>query len=305
MRFYVFLLVLLCSALSPTQGLAVNETPKVVVSIKPIHSLVSGVMQGVTKPELLMRSTQSLHHYSLKPSDSRLLANADLVFWVGPELENFLPRLLKNLPNKTRIVSLIENKNLTKLSLRQVHKDHDDEQLQLDRRIWDGHIWLDTHNADVLVDEITQHLVSIDPANTQQYKSNQKKLHAKINTLREKLHLSLSGASKPFLSYHDAYQYFEHEFKLNSSGFVTSGMDLSPGARRIRELKRIITHDSIQCLFYDAPLKPAVIGTLLANTNTKAIELDPTGMHIEEGRQAWFLIMQTLGKNFSNCLQSH
>lgn len=298
MRCYCFLLLFVFSYTS-------QAAPKVVVSIKPIHSLVSGVMQGIAEPELLVRSTQTLHHYSLKPSDRHLLANADLVFWVGPKLETFLPRLLENLHGKIQIVSLIENKNLTKLPLRQIHNSRSNSQLQLDRRIWDGHIWLDTHNADVLVDEITQHLVNIDPVNTQKYKSNRKKLHERINTLRKQLHKKLDENLQSFLSYHDAYQYFEREFKLNNSGFVATSQDISPGARRILELKRVITHDSIQCLFYDAPLKPAVIETLLANTRTKAIELDPVGVHLETGEKTWFLIMQVLGESFRNCLQSH
>jgi zinc transport system substrate-binding protein len=301
MRFFFCLLALFGTTLS-------MATPNVVVSIKPIHSLVTGLMRGVAKPALLINTTQSPHHYSLKPSDRRLLAKADLIFWVGPELEGFMPRLLKTLPGKTRVVSLIENASLTKLPLRQIsnhdhqqnHPVHNDASLRID-----AHIWLDTHNADILVDAITQQLVSIDPANTQQYKKNQKNLHSRINTLRKTLAESLDKEPHPFLSYHDAYQYFEHEFELNNSGFIVSKHELSPGARRILEIKKIIAQNSIQCIFYDAPFKPPVIDTLLNRTNANAIELDATGMNIDAGEQAWFIIMQTLGEKFKDCLQTN
>lgn len=302
MRYLLYILLTFNYILSPALSLA---APNVVVSIKPVHSLVSGVMQGVSRPELLIHSNQSIHHYSLKPSDRRLLANADLIFWVGSELEIFLPRLLNNLDRTTRVVSLIENEKLTRLPMRQIHNEHNDKHQQPDRPIWDGHIWLNTHNVDVMINDITQHLVKIDPDNAPHYKNNQKKLHEQTKNLRKNLHAQLGKTSQPFISYHDAYQYFEHEFKLNNKGFVTGSEELSPGAHRILEVKKIIASNSIQCVFYDTPLKPSVIKTLMSETGVKSIELDPTGMQFEYGDQAWFKIMRTMAASFNSCLQPH
>lgn len=291
MRFFFCLFALLTTT-------HIQAAPNVMVSIRPLHSLVSGVMQGVTEPALLLDSAQSPHHTSLKPSDRRRLARADLIFWIGPELESSMPKLLENLHGKARVVALIETEQLTRLPLRQSHREHDDTSLRTD-----GHIWLDTLNVTILVDEISRHLIEVDPANSQQYLENQKKLHESINALREKLHLSLGKNLPPFLSYHDAYQYFEHEFGLRNIGFVTNSHELQPSARRILELKKTIKHTSIQCLFYDAPFRPPVINTLLAETRAKAIALDPIGIKTAAGPQAWFQIMQSLADSFKDCLQ--
>ena len=67
-----------------------NAEIKVVASIKPIHSLVSYLMDGIGKPDLIVDGYASPHGFAMKPSHAKMLQNADLIFWVGEDLENFL-----------------------------------------------------------------------------------------------------------------------------------------------------------------------------------------------------------------------
>ena len=69
-----------------------SAAPKVVTSIKPLHSLVSGVMKGVGEPYLLIKGVASPHTFSLKPSDARELERARVIFWVGDVLAPGLER---------------------------------------------------------------------------------------------------------------------------------------------------------------------------------------------------------------------
>ncbi len=66
-----------------------SAVPQVVVSIKPLHALVAGVMDGVGEPVLLVKGGGSPHGYILRPSEARNISRADLVVWVGEGLESF------------------------------------------------------------------------------------------------------------------------------------------------------------------------------------------------------------------------
>jgi zinc transport system substrate-binding protein len=301
-HFCLAILLLVAGTSTPV----LSEPLRIVASIKPVHSIVASITDGITEPELLMHSNRSPHHYSLKPSERRLLANADLIFWIGPTMESFMPRILNSLEDKSKAVSLIQTQGLKLLSIRQPsHTDDDEHNHETDHEhsTMDAHIWLDTHNVDVLVDAISKEIIRIDPEHQQQYETNTKQLHDRISQLRKTLKQSLDTVNKFFLTYHDGYQYFEKEFNLNNRGFISSS-ELQPGARHISELKKLIKQQNIQCIFYDAPTEPPVLKTLLDNTKTRTYMLDPVGILIPPGKNTWFEIMDLLGKQFINCQQN-
>jgi zinc transport system substrate-binding protein len=91
----------------------------VVASIKPVHSLVAGVMQGAGAPHLLVRGAASPHTYSLRPSDAAALEAAKLVFWIGPGIETFLDSAIDTLGSGARVVALGEAHGLIKLPNRE------------------------------------------------------------------------------------------------------------------------------------------------------------------------------------------
>ncbi|MCK4705535.1 MAG: zinc ABC transporter substrate-binding protein [Gammaproteobacteria bacterium] len=291
--------------------IATAKPLRIVASIKPVHSLVAGITQGVSKPELLMSSNQSPHHYSLRPSERKMLANADLVFWIGPSIESFMPRILGSLNNKQKSISLIETQGLKLLPIRQMdhghdehdHDEHGHNKIENQHSKMDAHFWLNTYNADILVDAISQKIIHLDPEHKQQYQANSQRLHNQITQLRNNLQESLSTVKKPFLSYHDGYQYFETEFGLKNAGFITNS-ELQPGARHIVELKKIIKEQNIKCIFYDAPTKPAMLKSLLANSKAKAFMLDPVGILITPGEKAWFETLNLMSNQFINCQQT-
>lgn len=306
MRFLFLSLLLFVSALSHAEERPESAQLKVIASIKPIHSLVAGIMRGVGHPELLLTSNQSPHHYSLKPSERRKLAQADLIFWIGPNMESFLPRLLSSLDKEVQIISLIDTNGLTLHSLRQPDHPadgapHDPQEDNRQTRI-DAHIWLNTHNIELILEDITRQLVIMDPAHTQQYKNNNNILHKKVEVLRAELSSLLKDKQNPFLTYHDGYQYFEVEFNLKNAGFVSIDPELRPSAHHIQALKKVIHEHSIQCIFYDAPFEPPIMESLLDGNNAKAIELDPTGLRLPAGEETLFEIMRTLGNKFRDCL---
>ena len=105
-----------------------NADIKVVASIKPIHSLTSYLMDGVGKPDLIVDGYASPHGFAMKPSHAKMLQNADLIFWVGEDLESFLEKPLNSIAKKAEKIELMEIKGLNKLEFRErnIFEGHDD-----------------------------------------------------------------------------------------------------------------------------------------------------------------------------------
>merc|ERR1712093_401689 len=105
-----------------------NAEIKVVASIKPIHSLASYLMDGVNKPDLIVDGYASPHGFALKPSHAKMLQNADLIFWVGEDLESFLEKPLGSIAKKAEKIELMQVKGLQVLKFRErnIFDDHDD-----------------------------------------------------------------------------------------------------------------------------------------------------------------------------------
>jgi zinc transport system substrate-binding protein len=306
MRHYFIALILLFCPLAQAHGESSKDAPRVIASIKPVHSLVASIMQGVAQPELLLNTSQSPHHYSLRPSERRKFAQADLTFWIGPSMESFMPRLLNNPDAEKQVISLLNTKGLTLLPVR--HPGHNHSQTHQDDKSHtqiDAHIWLNTGNIKIMADEITRRLVDIDPDNKHHYESNNKNLQKKIKKLQVVLGQLLREKQQPFLTYHDGYQYFEHEFGLHNAGFVSNNPERRPSAMHIQSLRKLIHKHSIGCIFYDAPVEPPIIATLLTGNQARAIELDPMGTRLPINEQNLFQIMHAMGEKFSNCLQSN
>ena len=120
---FIFSILSLLTFFTPT-----NADIKVVASIKPIHSLASYLMDGVAKPDLIVDGYASPHGFAMKPSHAKMLQNADLIFWVGEDLENFLEKPLKSIAKKAEKIELMEIKGLQVLKFRErnIFDDHDD-----------------------------------------------------------------------------------------------------------------------------------------------------------------------------------
>ena len=295
MRSRPFLTLLLILTM-PLQAQASAEAFSVAVTVKPVHSLVAGVMQGVAEPALVMGTSASPHHYTLRPSERRALANASLIFWVGPELESFMPRILGSLDSSSRNVALIEAKGVLRLPARTAHH-HASDHSQID-----PHIWLSPQNAHAMVDAIADELSRLDAAHAHIYADNSKRLHQRIRESDGQIRRQLAGKTSAFLSYHDAYQYFEQAYGLNNAGFVSSGDEISPSAKYVHELRDKIRKQQLHCLFYEAPSRPALVDTLTRGLAVEALELDAMGTRLQPGEDTWFKIIHNLADSYNSCL---
>ena len=292
---------------------AAAQAPAVVVSIKPLHSLVSGVMQGVAEPALLIHGSQSPHTFSLAPSDVRLISRADLIVWVGEVLEAPLAKTIAANRKAAEVITFIDMEGIVRAGSREggaweAHAHHHEEPhekppLHHDHAGEDPHLWLSPGNAGRLVDAVADALAGVDPDNAGVYRLNARALHERIDRLDAELMSGLGKVQeKPYIVFHDAYQLFEKHYGLNPAGSVVINPERMPGARRIHDLRERLAESGVQCVFSEPQFEPGLVATITEGTQARSGLLDPIGADLEPGPDAWFQLMRNLATALVECL---
>jgi len=289
---------------------------KVVVSIKPFHSLVSTVMQGVSEPALLLNGNNSPHTYSLRPSAAVKLQNADLVFWGGENLEGFLAKPIHSLAAGARVVSFEDTPGLILRPFRSVKEwqeldpesknDQDHVKKRKINRLPgnDPHIWLDPLNAQKITQYLIQILSKFDPENSQTYHSNGKKTILRLSDLNIQLETKMSSvSSKPYIVFHDAYQYFEKRYQLNPIASVTVNSGTSTSVGRLIDIRKKIKIKKVLCIFTEPQFSPKLVQTVISGTAVKKGILDPIGTSISPGPEMYFTLLNNISHSISNCFK--
>ncbi len=303
-----------------------NADIKVVASIKPIHSLATYLMDGIAKPDLIVDGYSSPHGFALKPSHAKMLQNADIIFWVGEDLENFLVKPLNSIAKKAEKIELMEIKGLEKLKFRERnifegHKGHDDHGHEEDGHKeeghddhghdehgheghahgeYDPHIWLDPVNAKVILNEMIKHLIENDEKNASTYKKNLKKAEKDLDKLLKSVKSDLNKDFKSIV-FHDAYQYFEKRFGVNVLGAFTVNTDVMPGAEQLAEIREIIEHDKVSCIFSEPQFNPNIIKAVAKDMDIQTGVIDPLGATLNPGKDLYFDLINNMSKSFKGC----
>jgi zinc transport system substrate-binding protein len=279
-----------------------SAAPKVVVSILPIHSLVSAVMDGVGAPTLLIDRPASPHDYALRPSDAKALNAADLVVWVGPTLESFLIKPLSTLPKTTHVITLTNEPSIHVIHVSDATgATRTGAETGLDI---DPHIWLDPDNAMAIVRIVRDALKRLDPGNAGKYDDN---AQAEIDDLID-LDMSTTEMTagnfvgKPVILYHDSLRYFARRYGLEIAGTVLSG-DKVPGARHMSDLRNIIAKRDVRCVFAEPEFSPAMARALVEGTNASVATIDPLGTKLQPGRGAYRFLIEGVFGGLLSCLR--
>ena len=207
---------------------------EIVVSVKPLHSLVSAVAEGSHSVSLLIDGSMSPHNFALKPSHAKLLNNAKVVFYIDNQFESALKKTVRGLPKDVKVVQISKIKNLKLLSTRAGNNweedghDHHDH----DHGSYDVHFWLDPNNATQIIKGIIRELSKVYPENINIYKENAKKVIKEIKKTDLVIKTMLNSIQdKPYIVFHDAYQYFEKAYNLKPAGSILLDPELPPSAK--------------------------------------------------------------------------
>ena len=316
---------------------SVKAEIKVVTSIKPIHSLVSYIMDGVGSPDLIVDGYNSPHGFSLKPSHAKMLQEADIVIYVGEGVEEFLEKPLESIASNAVKFELLGQSGIKKLKFRERnifgdHDDHDDhghdkkakkedhddhDDHDHDKKAkkddhddhghddhghgeFDPHIWLDPMNAKIIVKKVTNQLSKLDKENSSIYKSNSKKALKELDQMIKEVKSDVNKDAKVVV-FHDAYQYFEKRFNVNIIGALTVNTDVLPGAEQLAEIREVIEHEKVTCVLSEPQFNPDIVETIAKDTNISSGVLDPLGATLDSGKTLYFNLIKNISTSIKSC----
>ena len=324
-RLAIFVLVFALTAAVSMAGGEEETAPeaiRVVASIKPVHSLVSAIMDGVAEPHLIIRGASSPHTFSMRPSDAAALEGADVIFLIDERKETALAGPIANLGDSALVVRLSDAPGITLWSLRaggafEMHthghdeddpqdeeaedeQDHDDLH---DHGEFDMHIWLDPVNAAVMAEAITDALSEADPANAAAYHDNEHDLIHRLEDLTDELDAALAPIrDKPFIVLHDSYRYFEDRFGLAAAGSIMVNPERAPGVQRVTQIRDRVRELEGVCVFAEPQFDRRIVDVIIEGTQARACTIDPLGAAIDDGPELYFELMRALASSFKDCL---
>ncbi|KGM86672.1 ABC-type Zn2+ transport system, periplasmic component/surface adhesin [Roseovarius mucosus DSM 17069] len=315
---------------------AMAEAPRVATDIAPVHSLVARVMQGAGAPDVLVRPGASPHGYAMRPSEAAALEAADLVFWMGEGLTPWLEGAIDSLAGEAHVVALLGAADSRVLPFREgvefaahdhgddhgetehghdAHAEkeagheeahtHDHDHGHEDAHAHDGadpHAWLDPANAIVWLGLIAEELAEHDPANAALYAANAEAAATEIAALSAEIAAQLAPVQdRPFLVFHDAYQYFEAAFGVTAAGAIALSDAVAPGPARIAALREMAEARGVACVFSEPQFDPKLVETVFGDVAAHGV-LDPMGSQVAMGPSLYPQTLRDMAGAMVACL---
>ena len=309
------------------------ETKGVITTIQPINSLISAVIGNTGKTISLIPAEISPHEFKLKPSDAKKMQEGNIIFYISKHLESDVVKVFDNLPKNIKIVDLLEETGIEHLSIRdneawerhdhhghddhddhdkhskkhddhdhdkhaKKHDDHDDHQTKDD-----VHIWLSPDNAIKIINKANKVLSLYYPQNAKIYDENTKIMIDKINKLKAELTKDLAPIKdKPYVVFHDAYQYFEKAFGLNAVGSVALEGDIASSPKQVSYIKEKIVKLKASCVFQEPQFDSKLVKIVVEGTNAQIGTLDPLGVGIKDEKDFYLQLLRNMAKSLKECL---
>lgn len=277
---------------------------RLLTSVKPLQLIAAAVQDGAGAPDVLLPPGASPHHYALRPSDVRALREATLFYWIGPDLEAFLPRVLDGRRQPSLAVQELPGLQLRHFAGEPAagkgEHDHAHRPGSLD-----AHLWLLPANARLIAARMASDLAGADPASAARYQANLAAFEARLDELDRRLKARLEKlAGKPYFVFHEAYDYFEAAYGLDHAGVFSVSPDVQPGARQVAQMRQRLQEAGPTCVFSEPPLQPRLAQTLSAGLPVRLAELDPLGSAVPVGPQGYEQLLEGLGEGLAGCLEA-
>lgn len=271
---------------------------KVITTIKPLAFIVAAITENVDETDYILPDGASPHDYLITPKDLLKMKDADLIIWVGPELEGFMNPVLNKLSHNN-IIELSAKPEIQHQLKLAVEHEHEHEHGEFDM-----HIWLSPDIMNEAAKLIHAKLVELYPEEEQLLNDNLIKFQQKLKETKENIAKNLNSIeNKPYFVFHNAYHYFESEFHLNNVGSIAVNPSVQPGVKKIYEIREQIKNNHVACVFSEPQFDPRIVNKITTGTSVKINTLDPLGINIPLSPDGYFIFLQQLSDNFKACLQ--
>ena len=310
---------LLFAALSiALSGAAVQRADAAVVaSLKPLGFIASAITDGVTETQVLLPDGASEHDYSLRPSDVKRLQNADLVVWIGPEMEAFMNKSTQSISDKNK-VTVAQLDGVKPLLMKggddddhdhegdHDHAGHESEKGDAHHHHGDYnmHLWLSPEIARLSAVAIHDKLVELMPQSRAKLDANLKDFEAQLATADKEVGNELAPLKgKGYFVFHDAYGYYEKQYGLTPLGHFTVNPEIQPGAQRLHQIRTQLVEQKATCVFAEPQFRPAVVEAVARGTSVRMGTLDPLGTNIQLSKESYATFLRQLANQYSSCLK--
>ncbi|WP_336281167.1 zinc ABC transporter substrate-binding protein ZnuA [Cronobacter dublinensis] len=306
---------LLCAALGAAilGGATTSAQAAVVASLKPVGFIAAAIADGVTPTEVLLPDGASEHDYALRPSDVKRLQKADLVVWIGRDMEAFMDKSVNALPPQKNLAlaGLASVKPLLTKGVDDDDDDHDEHAhhgAESDEHHHHGdynmHIWLSPEIARASAVAIHEKLVELMPQSKAKLDANLQRFEAELARTDKQVANELAPLKgKGYFVFHDAYGYYEKHYGLTSLGHFTVNPEIQPGAQRLHEIRTQLVEHKAECVFAEPQFRPAVIEAVARGTKVRMGTLDPLGTAISLGKDSYMQFLTQLSNQYASCLK--
>jgi zinc transport system substrate-binding protein len=262
---------------------------------------------------VLLPDGASPHDFALRPSDIQRLRSADLVLWVGPDMEAFLTKALVPI-SATRKLAISELPAVKPLLMKgEDDDDHDhageahnhaDDDHGHHHGEYNMHVWLSPEIAKVTAIAIHDRLLELMPQNKDKLDANLRQFENLLTQTDKNVGNMLTPVQgKGYFVFHDAYGYFEKHYGLSPLGHFTVNPEIQPGAQRLHQIRTQLVEQKAVCVFAEPQFRPAVINAVAKGTKVRSGTLDPLGIGIALGKDSYGKFLSQLSSQYVSCLK--
>lgn len=304
------------SATAILAALALPAHSAVVTSIKPLGFIAAAISEGITPVEVLLPDGASEHDYALRPSDVKRIKNADLVIWIGPEMEAFLTKPAAALPAsrnleiaalpavKSQLIRGGEDEDEHEEGLASdKSEDQDSSHTHHHHGEYNMHLWMSPKIAQESAVAIHGKLLELMPESKAKLDANLQQFEAALAETDKHIGAQLAPVrNKGYFVFHDAYSYFEKHYGLSPAGHFTVNPEIQPGAQRLHQIRTQLVEQKAVCVFAEPQFRPAVIDAVSRGTSVRKGTLDPLGMGISLTKDSYVKFLSQLSSQYASCL---
>ena len=300
------------TAFSVTASLTLPAQANVVASLKPVGFIAAAIADGVTPVDVLLPDGASEHDYSLRPSDAKRLKNADLVVWVGPEMEAFMAKSAAELPAQKNLAMvnidgvkplLISGGEDEEEHAAEKSEDQDADAHHHHHGEFNMHLWLSPEIARKTAVAIHGKLLELMPQDKAKLDANLQQFEVALADTDKRVSAQLAPVrNKGYFVFHDAYTYFEKQYGLSPTGHFTVNPEIQPGAQRLHQIRTQLVEQKAVCVFAEPQFRPAVIDAVSRGTQVRKGTLDPLGTDISLAKDSYVKFLSQLSSQYESCL---
>lgn len=292
----------------------------VLASVKPLGFIASSIANGVTDTQVLVPAGASPHDYSLKLSDIQKVKSADLVLWVGEDIDAFLDKPISQIDRK-KVITIADITEveplLTKAHHEHFHEDGDHDHKHEHKHEHKGghehehheglttnwHVWYSPAISQIVAQKVADKLTAQFPDKKDLIAKNLADFNRTLTEQGDKIKAQLAPfKDKGFFVFHDAYGYFNDAYGLKQTGYFTINPLVAPGAKTLAHIKEEIAEHRVNCLFAEPQFTPKVIESLAKGTSVNVGRLDPIGDGVKLGENSYANFLQATADSYAQCL---